>query len=359
MIGMRGVRFACGPQEIPIVKKQLGLVLLVCAAAGSFLAQSIAAAGLRSGAVQAPGGEAGIGFDDIGFAQSLGKVLAPAGRTGKLDLIDPLTKSVETINGFSALPPASAGHGAGITSADMGGGLIFATDRTAMRLDVVDPKQKQIIGYAGLSASPDYVRAVVPTSEVWVTEPDKERIEIFTLPLPRVATPTLREIVSVPGGPESLVVDAARGVAYANLWKGETVALNLASHKVVSRWKNDCVGSRGLALDAARGFLFVGCAEGVATTLDLNKNGLVVSKLKAGDGIDIIAFNQKLSHLYLPGGKSATMAIANVSPRGELSLLDTIPTARHAHCVAADDRDGIWVCDPEHGRLLWFTDAAH
>ncbi len=339
------------------MNKQHGLLVLALTAA-IFLVQSISGAGSLGGAVQLPGGEGGVGLDDLGFARSLGKLLAPAGRTGKLDLIDPQTKTVEMIDGFSTSAATSGRHGGGTTSADEGGGLIFATDRTALRLDVVDPLQKRIIGYVGLSSSPDYVRAVEPTKEVWVTEPDKERIEVFTLPPVSAPTPTLREFVSVPGGPESLVVDATRGVAYSNLWKGVTVAVNLVSHKIVSHWENGCIGSRGLALDERRGFLFVGCAEGGGTTLDLNKNGAVVSKLKAGDGVDIVAFNPRLSHLYLPGGKSASMAVASVSEHGELSLLETIPTAPRAHCVAVDDHSDVWVCDPEHGRLLWFADSA-
>src|SRR5512143_3126102 len=42
-----------------------------------------------------PGGEGGIGFDDMMFSPSLHRVIAPAGRTGKLDLIDPKTQKVE------------------------------------------------------------------------------------------------------------------------------------------------------------------------------------------------------------------------------------------------------------------------
>lgn len=49
-----------------------------------------------------PGGDAGIGFDDLMFSSSLHRVLAPAGRTGKLALIDPATLNIESISGFSA-----------------------------------------------------------------------------------------------------------------------------------------------------------------------------------------------------------------------------------------------------------------
>src|SRR6266550_650787 len=70
-----------------------------------------------------PGGDGGIGFDDLMYSPALHRVLAPAGRTGKLDLIDPKTQKVESIAGFSAETDKFAGgHGEGTTSADAGGG---------------------------------------------------------------------------------------------------------------------------------------------------------------------------------------------------------------------------------------------
>ena len=50
-----------------------------------------------------PGGESGIGFDDMGFAPSIHKVLVPAGRSGNLDLIDPDTcKSLQSADSRAA-----------------------------------------------------------------------------------------------------------------------------------------------------------------------------------------------------------------------------------------------------------------
>ena len=86
-----------------------------------------------------------------------------------------------TIGGFSAKPDYGGGHDESVTSADEGGGFLFATDRTSGRLEVVDPAARRIVAGSKLGGSPDYVRYVAPTEEVWVTEPDSERIEIFRL----------------------------------------------------------------------------------------------------------------------------------------------------------------------------------
>lgn len=309
-------------------------------------------------AVAMPDGSPGIGFDDLGFAAKIGKVLVPAGRTGNLDLLDPVTHKVIPLGGFSAQPSWSGGHDFGVTSADEGAGFLFATDRTSKKIAILDEKRQKIIAWQDLGGSPDYVRFVKATREVWVTEPDSERIEIFSLATASPPRLRAKAVLPIPGGPESLVIDATRKRAYTHLWKAATVAIDLTSHQVISKWPNHCLGSRGIALDEKRGRLFAGCAEGKAVVLDLDQGGKIVSELKAGSGIDVISYNPALSHLYLPGAKSATLTIIQVGPKGQLSRLRTFKTAEHAHCVTSDDKNGIWVCDPKAGALLYFQDTS-
>ena len=57
---------------------------------------------LQSTAVSIPGGEGGIWFDDLVFSSQLHKVLVPAGHTGKLYLIDPVSFAMTSIGGFSS-----------------------------------------------------------------------------------------------------------------------------------------------------------------------------------------------------------------------------------------------------------------
>src|SRR5580765_2662915 len=160
--------------------------------------------------VSLPGGDGGIGFDDLTYSSELGRVLAPAGRTGKLDLIDPKTLAVESIAGFSSSDSYANGHGEGTTSAACGAGLLFASDRGSKQVVVADPKEKKIVSKSPLEAGPDYVRFVAPSKEIWVSEPKKKDIEWFKLD---GTTLTRGGAIAVEGGPESLVVDAKRGRA--------------------------------------------------------------------------------------------------------------------------------------------------
>jgi DNA-binding beta-propeller fold protein YncE len=307
--------------------------------------------------VPIPGGEGGIGFDDLGFSPALHRVIVPGGRTGHLVLIDPASREMNSVGGFSTDAKYGGGHGEGTTSADEGRGLLFASDRSKRQLVVVDPARHAIIASVKLAAGPDYVRFVRPTGEVWVTEPAAEQIEMFSIPKDGTPTPARVAVVRVAGGPESLVIDATRDRAYTHLWKKDTVSIDLHGHALVARWKNGCAESRGIALDEERGLLFAGCDEGKATAMDLRKGGGVVGKADTGKGVDVIAYSPQLHHLYVPGEDSATMTVLDVAADGKLSPVTTVPTAKGAHCVAADDKGGAWVCDPQGGRLLLFTDS--
>ena len=323
----------------------------------ALLAASIAlGAGATFTTLAIPGGRGGVGFDDLRFVAATGELLVPAGRTGKLDIVDAKSHRIETIGGFSRGDSYEGGHGEGVTSADASREFIFVTDRTTKLLSVVDARTKAIVARAALASGPDYVRVISATGELWVTEPGAQRIEVFALEsaggFPK---PVHRRFIAVAGGPETLVIDDARGRADTNLHTGTTLAIDLHSGKIVARWANGCRGSRGLALDSKRGFVFVGCAEGRLAVLS-TATGRILGSVDSGDGVDIIAYSPKLRHVYMPGAKSATMAILGISDAGLPTVLATVKTAPEAHCVAADGLGNAWVCDPRSGRLLIFSD---
>jgi hypothetical protein len=301
-------------------------------------------------AIQLPGGEAGIGLDDLRYAPAARRLLVPAGRTGNLDLIDPGGSPIVAIAGFTRSEPGK-GHGAGSTSADEGpAGIVFASDRDARKVVAIDLAKGAVVASAALAAPPDYVRWIAGVFEVWVTEPRSKRIECFRWRDGQLAP---AGAVEVPDGPESLAADASR--AYVHSWKGESYAIDLKTRKVAARFRNGCEAARGIDIDAAHGLLFAGCAEGKVTSVSL-ATLQPVGSAPAGKGVDIIAFAPGLRRLYAPGGEAATLTVIGVSESGALRVLRTEPAAPDAHCVAADDRGTAWVCDPAHGRLLVFHD---
>jgi len=311
---------------------------------------------LSSTIVKIPGGDDGIGFDDLNFSSSLHSVLVPAGHTGKLYLIDPVTFGMKSIGGFSSSLVRKKGEKIGISSVDEGDGVLFVGDHGKKMLDAIDAKSGVVIASVGLVEDYDFLRYVGTAHEIWVTEPDKRQIEVvkFTgLEHPQL---TLEKIISLPDEPESLIIDQTRGRAYTNL--GPTaVSIDLTTYVIDASWQNECQKSRGDALDEKNGFLFISCSEGKAVVFDLNHQNKEISKLTTDPGVDVISYNPKLSHLYFTSGKNASLSIIGVSSQGKLSLLGKAQADQRSHCVVSDDQNNIWVCDPPRGQLLRYKDS--
>jgi DNA-binding beta-propeller fold protein YncE len=297
----------------------------------------------------------GIGFDDLRYSPSLHRVLVPAGRTGTIVLVDPSNHQSSSVSGLATEASYAGGHGEGTTSVDEVEGALYAIDRTSKQVVIIDSIARRVSARAPLGSGPDYVRYVGPTRELWVTEPDSERVEIFSISPKRDAL-TRAATIAVPGGPESLVIDPAGGRAFTHLWSGTSVAIDLRSRTITGKWPNRCSGSRGIAYDEHSQFLFAGCAEGSAVVMDAAHGGVVLATAPSGSGVDIIDYDPVRRHLYVPSARSATLTIFSVGANGTLTPLATKPAVKGAHCVAADGKDA-YVCDPDGGRLLVIRDS--
>ena len=344
---------------MPASVKSLGLIAIALLVSAALSRAALAdAAATKPVAIALPGGEHGLGLDDMGYVPALRRIVVPAGQTGALVLINPADNTLTSISGIS--PPAAKprGRDEGTSSAVYGARLLFASDHTHQAVVIVDPFHKRVLARTPLASGSDYLRFLAGVNELWVTEPEASRIQVFRFTARPKPALTPATTIAVPGGPESLVFDPERHRAYANLWKDKTVAIDTATHHVVAEWPNGCKGSRGLALDTAHAHLFVACREGAISTLSLTENGKQLAHVKAGAGIDIISYSPTLHHLYVPGAESATLTIFDVSDSGTLKPVVTYPTAEHAHCVTDDDHGHIYVCNPRAGGVISFTDPA-
>jgi DNA-binding beta-propeller fold protein YncE len=317
----------------------------------------VACAGSPDGdRVELPNGSAGIGFDDLRYSSALHRVLAPAGRSGNLALVDPDSLAVTAISGFSETGEYDGSHDFGATSVDEAPGLLFVTDRTSGKLTVLDANTHAVVASARIGAGPDYVRYVAATNELWVTEPDASRIEVFSLPAGGAPDPVSVGTIPVDNGPESLVIDESAGRAYTHRWQSSTVVIDVKSRKIIAEWPNGCASSRGLAVDEGRKFFFAGCSEGTVSVLDAAHGGRILSSIARGSGFDVIGYNPTLGHVYAAGTSCACLVILGVSGTGALSFLGRFHATSSAHCAAADDEGHAWVCDPDGGELLRVTD---
>ena len=305
--------------------------------------------------VPIPGGEGGIGFDDLVFSAPLRRFIVPGGRTGSVFLMDPASRHLEPVGALTKFAFWKGGHSQSATSADARSDVLFVADRTTKRLFALPVDGKGTPAATPLESDPDYVRWVETTGEVWVTEPDAAAIEIFRFD-PKAPALVHSGRIPVRDGPESLVIDTAHGRAFTNTWHDRTLAIGLKDRRIGAQWSNGCKGARGLAADLEQGLLFVGCAEGAATVIDTSGKGRVAGRAATGAGVDIVAYAVSTRRLYVPSGKTGTLEVLAVEKDGSLRSLNRVPAEKDSHCVAVDEQSHVLVCDPRGGRLLFYED---
>jgi hypothetical protein len=305
--------------------------------------------------VAIPGGTAGVGFDDLRFSGTLSRILVPAGRTGDLDLLDPSSEIIASAGGFSTSDTFSGDDTFGVTSADEGNAIVYAVDRTSKTLAAVDPKKKSIASTATLAATPGYVRFVAPTNEVWVTEPSAGQIEIFSVTTSAGTAPVQASVIAVPGGgPESLEIDAAGGMAYTNTTT-QTVQIDVNEHAVSATWSNGCSTSKGIAIDSKNGWVMPACEEGRVVVLAA-QGGATIGTVMVGGGVDQVAYDAQRQRLYVPGPVAAAMSVVGFASNGVPKLLGSIQTTNDAHCAVSAGLGAVYVCAPSRGELLFVQD---
>ena len=136
-----------------------------------------------------------------------------------------------------------------------------------------------------------------------------------------------------------------------------------------------------MAIDENEGYLFVACQEGKLVLMDINNDGYQMTSQNFGGGLDFVAYNPNLHHVYLPSSASGLVAMfqlqkllvnpetidmpgtPRVSPTAaspdfkiSLLLLGTADTDINAKCVTTDENNNIWVCDPKNGQVFIIHD---
>lgn len=321
---------------------------------------------LAADIIKIPGGETGIGFDDLIYSARLHRMIVPGGWVGTVNLVNPDTLEVTSIPGFSAEAAWTQGDDTkGVGTVDEGNGLVFVGDRTTGEVGVVDPAQKKILNKAKTAGYPDMVRYVEATGEVWVGEPIAGRIEVFKGA--KDGNPISDGTIPLPGGPQALLIDQQRGIAMTlHLLKGEVVAIDVKTRQQLGIWPTGCGSSHGLvALDEKRGYVFPGClTKARGAVLDLNNGGALLDSFDLGGGESLVAFSSKLNHFYLRGDPGTLVAVLGVSNGGKLTHFSTYTMMfansqqpPKGHCLAADDVGGIWSGDAYAGTILRYKDS--
>jgi DNA-binding beta-propeller fold protein YncE len=199
---------------------------------------------------------------------------------------------------------------------------------------------------------PDALAFVPSAKEVWVTTP--ARSSIVVLDAASWSALPVKATLTVPGEPECLLVDDARGLVYTNLEdKDRTVAIDAKTRRVTKTWLPRCgeTGPRGLALDRKLDFLFVACTTKVQL-LDAGHDGKLLATLEVGDGVDAIDYLEPRRELFAAASRAGKLVVARLDPPGTLTAVDTVATAQSARNAVATEKGVAYLTDSRDGTIL-------
>jgi len=317
-----------------------------------------------------PGATGVVTLDYFAYDRSTGRLWVPASNTGSVDVIDEATDNVSQVIGFQTGEVELRGRKIklGPTAISIGDGVVYVGNRGDSTLCVIDARSLergeclQVAPLsAGRAAAPDGVVYVAATRELWITtgapplgiaSADKS-IQVFDASDPRHLK--LKTKIPLDGSAEGYAVDNQQGRFYTNIEEtGNTVAIDARTHKVVAKWSVGSHELQGLALDNARGFLFVACGDHVVS-LDLGHGGKISDSITTGPGLDNIDYSLDRKVLYAAASQAVTLTIADVDDHGKFHLKATVPTVRGARGVIATKGETAYLIDPAEGRILKLT----
>jgi len=313
--------------------------------------------------IKLPGANGAVALDYFAYDRATGKLWVPASNTGSVDVIDEATDAISQVTGFPTGEIERRGRKItlGPTAASIGDGVVYIGNRgnaTLCSIDVHTLERGECVPVSeDRTVTPDGVVYVPATHEVWVTLRVKsgdnataKSLAIFDASDPHHLKSKTK--VRLENLAEGYAVDNERGLFYTNIEDaGKTVAISVHSHKVVSQWNPGSTEVGGLALDAARGFLFVASGDHIVN-LDAGHDGKVLDSIQTGAGLDNIDYSAEKKLLYAAAGQAATLTIAEVGDNGKFHLKATVPTVKGARSVVAGKGETAYLIDPAGGRIL-------
>ena len=311
-----------------------------------------------------PGANGAVALDYFAYDPVTGKVWVPASNLGSVVVIDEKTDAVSQVAGFKTGEIERRGRKVtlGPTAASIGAGVVYIGNRGDATLCWIDKSSLSrgecVPVSTDHSITPDGVLYVPATKEVWITARPvsssnteaAKALQVFDASHPRHLK--WKTKIQLDGLGEGYAVDNGRGLFYTNVeGPGSTIAIDVRTKKVISKWNPGSTDVGGLALDSARGFLFVACGDHVVN-LDASHDGKILDSIQTGAGLDNIDYSTEKGILYAAASQAATLTIAEVGDDGKFHLKVTVPAVKGARSVIVAKDETAYLIDPAQGRIL-------
>ena len=150
---------------------------------------------------------------------------------------------------------------------------------------------------------------------------------------------TLEQVGSIDlgGKPETGQPDG-KGMLYVNIEdKSEVVAVDTRTMQVKARYPlAPCEEPTGMARDAVRGRLIVGCGNKLMAVMD-EKTGKIITTIPVGEGVDASGFDPATQLAFTSNGEG-TLSVIRENADGTFTSVATIPTQRGARTMTLDEK---------------------
>ena len=317
-----------------------------------------AGSALRARDIALPGATAPASLDYIAVDREAGRVWVPVGNTGSVDVLEIASGAFTRVDGFAVAERDFRGtkRTVGPSAVSLGGGFAFIGDRASNEVCAIQSTTLKRASCVKLASATDGVAYVASSKEVWVTTPHDKSLAVLDASNPLALK--IKTAIKVDGEPEGYAVDESHARFFTNLEdEGSTLVIDAKSHQATARWNAACGtdGPRGLAFDAARGYLFVACTDHVQV-LDANHDGARLGRIDTGSGVDNLDYIESKGLLYAAAGRAARLSVIAVDNEGGLKLVASGVTTEGARNAVADATGRAYVADSQGARLLILGD---
>ncbi|HYV47565.1 MAG TPA: hypothetical protein VFA20_22055 [Myxococcaceae bacterium] len=306
-------------------------------------------------ALKLPGAPAdGVGLDYLAYDPVRHRVWIPAGNTGRVDVVDTRTGTLEEIPGFATREVERNGkkRTVGPSAAAVAGDAVFIGNRGDSSVCAFDAVTLAKKGCLALASTPDALLWISSRKELWVTTPRAKGISVIDAADP--AALRLQTQLTFEGEPEGFSADEGRSRVFTNLEdKDRTLTIDLASRRTINDWPSGCGegGPKGLLIDPALGFLVVACPASLEV-FDAGHGGAPLSTLDTGDGVDSFDYLAPSHALYVGAARAASLTVARLDAQGHLTAISRVPTAKGARNPVVTEDGTAYLTDALEGSVL-------
>ena len=268
--------------------------------------------------VQLPGEE---GWDYLAFEQGGHRLFVSHGT--RVLVVD--TDSLKVVGEIADTPGV---HGIAL-AADLGRGYISAgRANTIVVFDLKTLARLKEIKTTG--ETPDAILYDAPSHRVFSFNGHGRNVTAVD-----ATTDTVLGTIALDAKPEFAVSDS-KGHVYVNLEDKNSLAVIDPQHLTVTAvWPiAGCQEPSGLAIDAARGYLFPACDNKVMAVVDA-ASGKVLGTVPIGEGVDAAGFDPATNLAFASCGEGV-LTVVRASKSGRPELVETLKTQHGARTMALD-----------------------